>query len=369
MALLDGKGWIAVPSFTDAHAHLDSTRLGMPFRPHTAGPGLEGLITNDLENWRSAEDDVTTRATRTLGLTIARGATLVRSHAQVDTRSGLDRLEGVLSARETHRARADVRVVAFPQAGIVRDPGTGSLLDAALDLGADAVGGIDPCALDRDPRSHLDVVFGLAERRGVPVDIHLHEPGDLGAFTLELICERTRALDLGGRVTVSHAFVLASVDARRRAELLHQLAALDIAVTTIAPSGNRSVPVTELAAAGVRLGLGQDGMRDYWSPFGDADMLSRTWQLAFTQQLRRDDDIERCLAVATVGGRAVVRPSSHGSAWTEPADALPGFHVGEPGDLVLLPGESVTSAIMDRPTERVVIHSGSVVSTDGSLVD
>ena len=111
----DGRGGVLLPAFADAHAHLDSTRLGLPFRPHTAGPGLAGLISNDRANWRSAGASVSERATRTLGATIASGATTVRSHAQVDTDCGLERLEGVLAARQAHAGRADVQVVAFPQ--------------------------------------------------------------------------------------------------------------------------------------------------------------------------------------------------------------------------------------------------------------
>jgi cytosine/creatinine deaminase len=116
----DGKGGVLLPAFTDAHAHLDSTRLGLPFRPHSAGTGLAELIDNDRRNWRSAERSVAERATHTLGRTIAGGATLVRSHAQVDMDSGLEKLEGVLAAREAHASRAFVEVVAFPQCGILR---------------------------------------------------------------------------------------------------------------------------------------------------------------------------------------------------------------------------------------------------------
>ncbi len=366
--VLDGRGMLALPSFSDVHAHLDSTRLGLPFRPHTAEPGLLGLIANDLENWRSAEESVADRATRTLGLTIASGATLVRSHAQVDSYSGLDRFEGVVAAREAHSGRARVQVVAFPQAGIVRDPGTADLLEKAVAGGADLVGGIDPCAVDRDPARHLDIVFAIAERHGVGVDIHLHEPGELGAFTIELVCERVRALGLQGRATISHCFALATLPADRSEALVEQLAELDIALTTIAPSGQRGLPADRLAAAGVRLGLGQDGTRDYWSPFGDGDMLGRTWQLAFTQQLRRDDHIERTVAIATVGGRSVAEPGSTTANWTDSADSLPGIQSGEPADLVLLPGETVTSAVMDRPGNRIVIHRGNVVAIDGSLI-
>ena len=92
-----------------------------------------------------------------------------------------------------------------------------------------------------------------------------------------------------GRVTISHAFALAAAPPSRTDPLVDELAELDISLTTIAPSGQRVLPTDRLAIAGMRLGLGQDGIRDYWSPFGDGDMLGRTWQLAFVEQRRRDE--------------------------------------------------------------------------------
>jgi len=60
---VDGAGGVLLPAFVDAHAHLDSTLLGLPFRTHTAAPGLAGLIANDRENWRDAgAKDATLRA-------------------------------------------------------------------------------------------------------------------------------------------------------------------------------------------------------------------------------------------------------------------------------------------------------------------
>ena len=279
--IVDGDDGILVPAFADMHAHLDSTRLGLPFRPHTAEPGLLGLIENDRRNWRHEELDVAARATLTLSATVAAGAVHVRSHAQVDADARLERLEAVLAARAALADRCRVQVVAFPQSGIVRDPPTADLLDAAISAGADLIGGIDPCGFDRDPVAHLDVVFGIAERRQVGVDIHLHETGALGAFTLELIAERTAALGMQGNVTVSHAFALASVDAAQAAASIELLADNDIAVTTVAPGNREPLPLDALRAAGVRVGLGQDGIRDYWSPYGNGDMLERAYQLAY----------------------------------------------------------------------------------------
>ncbi|WP_314216133.1 amidohydrolase family protein [Pseudarthrobacter equi] len=360
---LDGRGRILLPSFSDVHVHLDSTRLGLPFRPHTGSPGVWNMMLNDRNNWRDAEASITERATHALGAMIERGTTRVRSYAQVDADAGLERFEAVLAARETHRGRADVAVIAFPQAGLLREAGSAEVLEEALRLGADVVGGIDPCALDRDPVKHLDIVFGLAEKYSVPVDIHLHEPGQLGRFSIELILERTRALGMQGLVTVSHAFALADLPDGELDGLLAEMAGLDVSVATVAPAS--PLPLQRLTAAGIRVGLGEDGQRDYWSPYGNADMLDRTWQLAFTNRFRADELIEHCVAVATMGGASVIDPGAQ--RLTSVADR-PGLAVGDPADLVLVEGDTVAAAVMDKLPGRTVIHRGGVVADGLQLV-
>ena len=366
VTVADGEGGVLIPALADVHAHLDSTRLGLAFRPHSAAPGLVGLIENDRANWR-ADGDVATRATRTLAATIASGATVVRSHAQVDTDARLERLEGVLAAREAHAARCRLQIVAFPQSGIVRDRGTAELLHAAILAGADLIGGIDPCGLERDPVEHLDIVFGLAERHQVGVDIHLHESGELGAFTFELIGERTAALGMQGKVTISHGFGLSSVDAVRQAALIEMLARNDISLTTVAPGTTEPLPIADLRAAGVRVGLGQDGIRDFWSPYGNGDMLERAWQLAFISGLRRDALVEQCVDVASRGGRSVVE----GGPWPT-QDVLDddrfGLAIGAPADLLVVRADTVTAAVMDHPPRTLVVREGRVVARDGELV-
>jgi hypothetical protein len=138
-------------------------------------------------SWRSP----VTESPFAAGRMVAHGTTSVRSYAQVDVDAGLERLQGVLAAKEAHADRATVEVIAFPQAGLLREEGSFELLEEAMRQGADVVGGIDPCLLDRDPAKHLDLVFGLAERFDAPIDIHLHEPDQLAKFSAELIVERT----------------------------------------------------------------------------------------------------------------------------------------------------------------------------------
>lgn len=362
---VSGRGRILLPSFADVHVHLDSTRVGLPFRPHTGVPGVWGMMLNDRDNWRHAERSMPYRVATTLESAIARGTTQVRTYAQVDVDAGHERLDAVLAAREANLDRCEVEIIAFPQAGLLREEGSIDVLDAAMSRGADVVGGIDPCALDRDPVRHLDAVFGIAERHGAPVDIHLHEPDQLAKFSAELIVERTRALDMRGRVTISHGYGLGRLPEKELRVLLEQFGDLGISMATVAPQA--PLPTRLLDEYGIALGLGQDGQRDYWSPYGNTDMLDRTWQLAFTNGFRRDDDIEHCVAIATVGGRAVMGRAampSHG-------DDRPGLAVGDPADLVVVAGDTVTAAVMDRLNDRTVLFRGAVVAdalelTDGS---
>ncbi|WP_410618517.1 amidohydrolase family protein [Amycolatopsis sp. cmx-8-4] len=361
---VEGRGRLLFPSFSDVHVHLDSTRIGLSFRPHTGGPGVVAMMTNDRDNWRSAEVPLPERVTGTLERMIAHGTTRVRSYAQVDVDCRLEKLDAVLAAREKYADQAEVQVMAFAQAGILREPGTLDLLDAAMRSGATVIGGIDPCTLDRDPKGHLDAVFALAEKHQAEIDIHLHEPGHLGLFSTDLVIERVRALDMRGKVTMSHAYDLGSISESVSRRVIDDFAELDIAMTTVAPSTAGQLSLLDLVSSGVRIGLGEDGQRDYWSPYGNCDLLDRTWQLAFTRGFRRDSHVELALAVATMGGASIM---SHDVPRLSGIDDRPGLAVGDRADLVLVDGETPTSAVMDRGKDRTVFHNGRVVA-DGLAV-
>ena len=98
---------------------------------------------------------------------------------------------------------------------------------------------------------------------------------------------------------------------------------------------------------------------------GSADMPDRTWQPAFTNRFRRDDLLAHCLAVATVGGAAVLDPSA--TRLRSVADR-PGLDVGDVAELHIVEGESVASAVMDRSHDGTVTHGGEVVANGLALL-
>lgn len=352
----DGGGAIALPGLVEAHTHLDKTLWGMGWRPHQAGPGLMDRIETERRLKTEWDIDAQRQSKRQAELSVAHGTTVIRSHVDVDTEVGLRGIEGVLATREELRDLVDIQIVAFPQSGLICRPGTEDLMDAALRAGADVIGGLDPCGIDRDPKAHLDIVFSLAEAYAKPVDIHLHEPDELGAFSMELIVERTRAHGMQGRVTISHAFCLGMDDRKRAAALVDQIAKERIAIATVA-TPSRPVPLAaELREAGVMLCLGEDGIRDTWNPYGSGDMLERAMLLGLRNGFRTDPELEYTVECATFEGAKVIGIENYGL--TE----------GCVADIVLVDAETVAHAVVERPLRNLVVKRGRLVARDGTLL-
>lgn len=346
---VDGGGRLAISGLVDGHAHLDKTLLGLPWRPHSAGPGLSGLIENERSGRRELPP-VVDRAGALLDRYIANGTTLIRTHVDVDIDNGLSAVEGVVEAAALRAGRIEVQVVAFPQSGLIVAPGTADLLDAAVAAGADLVGGIDPAGFDGDPVAHLDAIFAIAERRGCGIDLHLHDRGTLGRWQLGLVIERTRALSMEGNVTVSHAFCLCDGDPAVPG-LIEQLGEYRIALATVAPGNVDPLPLDLVDDHEVAICLGQDGIRDLWSPWGDADMLARAGLMAWRAGYRSDADIERCVAIATSRGAAAIGVPDQVLA------------PGGRGNLVLVDAAGPAEAAVAHPARRMVVAQGTLVHT------
>ncbi|SDF11374.1 cytosine deaminase [Bradyrhizobium brasilense] len=267
--IVDLRNALVVPGFVEGHIHLDTSFYGDTWRPHrpsTNGFDVHERVAFQAENLAAAAP-MDVRARNQLDLCIGHGTTQMRSHVMVDGSVGLKSLETILGVREEYTDLIDIQLVAFPQNGILTSPGTPQLLDEAIKLGANAVGGLDPASFDRDVEGHLDVVFGVAQKHGVDVDIHLHDGGMLGAFEVEQIAARTRALGMAGRVTVSHAYGLGDIPADALKKTADSLARSGVAIMTNAPGSRPFPPVALLRKAGVTVFSGNDNIRDSWWPF------------------------------------------------------------------------------------------------------
>lgn len=349
----DGGGALALPGLVEAHTHLDKTLWGMPWYRNEVGPNLTDRIDNERK-WRAATGhDARTQSLALARAFLAAGTTRLRTHVDIDTDAGLRHLHGVLATREALAAEMEMQIVAFPQSGVLGRPGTEALLDEALRSGADILGGLDPCAIEGDPVRALDVLFSLAERHGCPLDLHLHEPGSMGAYSLDLILQRTAALGMRGMVTVSHAFCLGDIAESERDALLRRVADLDVVIVTTAPPSRPVPPVAACRAAGVRVVGGNDGIRDTWTPYGSPDMLERAMLIGLRNNFRRDDEIAVALDCVT-----------HAAA-TACGFERYGLEQGDRADLVLVNAQTVAEAVVARPVRQLVVSAGRIVARNG----
>lgn len=354
--VIDGAGGLLLPTLVDGHCHPDKTTWGEPWLSRQPAAQLIDLIDNDVRVQKQLTRSVAQRSGALLERYVAHGARAIRAHVDVAPVHGLDNVRGVAEAAAALSPALDVEIVAFPQLGILRTPGTAELLRASVDAGATVLGGIDPLGLDGDLDGHLDVVFDLATELDVDLDIHLHDTGETGRRQVEAVLARTRDAGWQDRVTLGHAFYYADLEGPALAELAAATAAAGVTLATCALGGpDLALPVPALRAAGVRVVLGSDGIRDAWSPFGNADMIDRTHILAYQLGAATDDELEACLDVAAHEGAALL--------------GLPrsGLQVGDPADFMVLDAECAPQAVVDRPVPRLVLRAGRVVAADGRL--
>ena len=352
---IDLSGALLVAGMVDGHIHLDKTLLGLPFQPHRAGDTVAERIAREKELRRELRYSVEDRAKRLIQQIVAFGTTAVRSHVDIDTEVGLSGLHALLRVKEMARDLLDIQIVAFPQSGVIADPGTKDLLDQAIRDGADLMGGLDPAGIDNDVNGHLDAIFGIAERRGVGLDIHLHDPGPLGCFELRQIAQRALAAGLKGRVAVSHAFALGAVDELEFGRTAEALARAEIAIMTNGPGPVPMPPVRRLLAAGVRVFAGSDNIRDAWSPYGNGDMLERAMLIGYRQGLLADADLELGFDLANSRSAEVLGLADRG------------LRTGAAADLVAIPAASIPEAVVAHPPRALVMKHGRVVARSGVL--
>lgn len=354
--VLDMGKQLLLPALVESHIHLDKTLWGMPWRPNSAGPTLKDYIANERAVLREVNVPISVRAGALLEQCISRGSLYFRSHIDVDPEFGLRHVEAMLALRETYRDVVDMQFVVFPQTGLLIRPGTLELMEEALSLGVESVGGLDPAGIDNDPIRHLEAVFGLAERHGRQVDIHLHDRGELGLWQIERIADFTDASGLKGKVVISHAYCLGMFPTSRIEKLGRRLADLGISLMTSAPADTSVPPVDFLRSLGVNVCCGSDGIRDAWSPFGNGDMLERAMLLAFRFDWAKDTELAAAFDCATQAGAKALNLPDYG------------LEVGKAANFMLLPAETLGDALVRRPQQRTIVSRGQIVARDGQLL-
>jgi cytosine/creatinine deaminase len=309
---LDAAGGLLLPAYIDTHVHLDKVLTRDQLAEH------DGTLRGAIDAIHAAKraytvEDVRRRACAVIEASVLTGTTRLRSHVDVDTVGGLVPLEGVLAAARDCADIAEVQVVAFPQEGVLRDPGTADLMVEAMERGATVVGGMPHWeAGEDDQREHVRFCFGLAERYDADLDLHVDETDDGSVRTLAMVVAETERRGWQHRVTVGHVCALAAADDDYADRVVADCARLGIAVVSnpvtnlvIQGRGDRGLVrrgttrVRELMAAGVPVAFGQDCVNDGFYPFGRGDLLEVALVSAHAAHLTTTEGMLQALAAVT----------------------------------------------------------------------
>ncbi|WP_428773176.1 amidohydrolase [Vibrio sp.] len=353
--VIDGKGKVLLPHLIDGHGHIDKTLWGLEWFENEVPRELSKIVENERKFRASHQLDSHAQSMRMTQKCLQFGTGAIRTHIDVDNEIGTKHVEGVLETKRKFEGLVKIETVCFPQSGLLQRAGTLALMDASMALGCDYVGGIDPSSFERDPVKHLDMIFSLADKYGTGVDLHLHEPGDLGAFSVELLIERTKALSMQGKVTISHGFCLGDVELAYQHQLAEQLGANQIHVATVVPSNRNPIPFELLRSHGVQISAGNDGIRDTWSPYGTGDMLQRAMFTGLKYRWRKDSEFTQALYAITEGGARMMGLSQYG------------IQAGNPANFMIVQAENFIDAIVSQPAQRDVYSRGQRVVSQGQL--
>lgn len=364
---IDAAGRVLIPGLIESHLHLEKAYV-MDRKPNRSGTLMEAIaVTAELKP-TFTRDDIEARSRRVLKKLITSGTTHVRAHAEFDPAQGFTGFDTVLALREEYRGLIDIQVVAFPQEGILKAPGTDAMMVEAMKRGADVVGGIP--YNDTDANAHIDWVFRLAKDFDKDLDFHQDFRDDADAMSIEYLARKTIAEGWQGRVSVGHLTALAAVSHERRGEIIALVKDAGISVMALPATdmhlGGRKdlenvrrtiAPVRALRDGGVNVCLATNNIRNAFTPYGTGDLLQIAALALPACHLGGADDQATVLDMLTVNAAKALRIPDYG------------IFVGARADMVLLDTHRVADVILDLPDRNVVVKGGRIVARTARQVE
>jgi cytosine deaminase len=350
-------GGLVTEPFVDAHLHLDKVRTlplvgDAALRAYTADGMSESARGLDLARAVKQHYRVETllpNIRQALADGERNGVLTVQAFADVDTAAGLVGVQAVMAAREEFRGRVDVSVVAFPQDGVLRDPGTADLVEEALASGADIVGGIpwieDGAAAQE---AHVEWACALAARTGRRVAMLTDDAPDPRYDTTRMLAEAMRRHGLEGRGVACHARAVGHYETERQTAVLELARDVGLGMVSDPHTGSVALPVERAVALGVDVALGQDDIEDAYYPFGRHNLLEVAFLAAHLLDLRTAPQQELLVDLVTTRAARVLGLGDVG------------LRVGGPADLLLHEASRTVDLLARHAPPRAVVRRGTV---------
>lgn len=361
---VDVKGSLVLPPFIEPHIHLDTTL--------TAGEpewNLSGTLFEGIQRWSERKEsltieDVKTRSKKAIKWQIAQGIQHIRTHVDV-TDPDLTALKAMIEVKEELAAFVNIQLVAFPQEGILSYPKGKELLEEAVKLGADVVGGIPHFEFTREYGvESMKIAFDLAEKYGKLVDIHCDEIDDEQSRFVEVVANEAYQRGYGEKTTASHTTAMGSYNDAYTAKLFRLLKMSNINFVSnplvnihlqgrfdTYPKRRGLTRVKEIQAAGMNICFGHDDIFDPWYPLGTGNMLQVLHMGIHAAQLMGYEEIINSIDLVTKN-----------SAKTLHIEDQYGIETGKPANFIVLNATNEYDVIRKQAAVTHSYRNGRLVA-------
>lgn len=360
--IIDLGGKLVTPPYVDPHIHLDYvyTLTEMGQRGASSGTLFEAI-----ELWPKFKANLTVEGVKRLALKgiqdeVSQGVQYIRTHIDV-TDTNFTALKAMLELREELKDIVEIQIVAFPQEGMYTYKGGRDLVEEALKMGADAVGGIPHYEPAREfgEKSVHDIVE-LALKYDKLIDVHCDETDDPHSRFLELLNALVLMEDYGERTAASHTCSFGSADdsyAFRMMDLFKKSKINFIACPTenaylqgrhdTYPKRRGLTRVKEFMENGINVAFAQDSINDPWYPMGNGNMMNILDNGIHLAQIMSPEEIEKDLDLITYNGARCMNIQDRY-----------GLEAGKDANFLVLDGNSPFDVIRRRAGVLASIRKG-----------
>ena len=361
--ILDGEEGIVYPPFVEPHIHLDATQTAGQPNWNQSGTLFEGI-----ERWAErksllSHEDVKSRAWKTLKWQIANGIQYVRTHVDVSDPT-LTALKAMLEVKKEIAPWVDLQIVAFPQEGILSYPNGEKLLDRAMEMGADVVGGIPHFEFTREYGvESMHIAFDIARKYNKQIDIHCDEIDDEQSRFVETVAALALKYDMGEKVTASHTTAMHSYNNAYASRLfrLLKMSKIHFVANPLVnihlqgrfdtyPKRRGVTRVKEMLKNNINVCFGHDDVFDPWYPLGTANMLQVLHMGLHVCQLMGYGQINDSLKLVTENSAKALGLTDYG------------IKDGHGANFIVLPAENGFDAVRRQVPTRYSIRHGKVIS-------
>lgn len=360
---IDVQGNLVCAPFIEPHIHLDAALTAGEPNWNQSGTLFEGI-----ERWSERkpllnEADIRRRVLQTIELLVSQGVQHIRTHADTSDQS-LVGLRTLCALRDELADKINIQVVAFPQDGLLSFDNGLALMEQAIEIGADVIGGIPHFEYTRElGEASMKKVVELAIKHDKLIDVHCDETDDPNSRFLEVLACEALFNDLGSRVTASHTTAMGSYDNAYCSKLFRLLKKSNINFVSCPtesihlqgrfdtyPKRRGLTRVKELNSAGLNVCFGQDSIFDPWYSLGNGKLL-RTLDFGLhISQMMGYADFRSALDFIT-----------DNSAKTLNIEEQYGIEVGKPASFIVLEGEDDYAVIRKQGDVLLSVRHGQII--------